>query len=74
MGPLIYHLMFKIVTFDSNIISCQERLFTKRKAEIVFPSELNSLWLKNIQKAKLDKPKLLYVGRLKNRKKEYFLY
>jgi len=68
MGPLIYHLMFKIVTFDSNIISCQERLFTKRKAEIVFPSELNSFWLKNIQKPLLDKPNLLYVGRIKKEK------
>ena len=65
IGPLIYHLMFKIVTFKSKIISCQERLFTKRKSEIVFPSELNSLWLKNVQKPLLDKPKLLYVGRLK---------
>jgi glycosyltransferase involved in cell wall biosynthesis len=65
MGPLIYRLMFKTVTFDSNIISCQERLFTKRKSEIVFPSELNSLWLKNIQEHPLDKPNLLYVGRLK---------
>jgi len=65
IGPLIYHIMFKTVTFDSNIISCQERLFTKRKAEIVFPSELNSLWLKNIQKPILDKPNLLFIGRLK---------
>ena len=57
--------MFQIVTFKSNIISCQEKLFVKRKSEIVFPSELNSLWLQNKQKPSLDKPKLLYVGRLK---------
>ena len=64
-GPAIYHLMFRIVTFKSNIISCQKRLFTKRKSEIVFPSELNSLWFKDIKKPLLDKPRLLYVGRLK---------
>ena len=64
IGPLIYHAMFKIVTFKSNIIKCQERLFTK-KGDIVFPSELNSLWLKNSQKPLLDKPRLLYVGRIK---------
>ena len=64
-GPMIYHIMFKIVTFKSNIITCQERLFTKRKSHIVFPSELNSLWFKNILKPKLDKPRLLYVGRMK---------
>ena len=74
VGPLIYHLMFKTVTFKSNIISCQERLFTKRKSEIVFPSELNSLWLKNIQEHPLDKPNLLYVGRLKVEKGIFSLF
>ena len=64
-GPAIYHIMFRIVTFKSNIISCQKRLFTKRKSEIVFPSELNSLWFKDIKKPLLDKPRLLYFGRLK---------
>ena len=64
-GPAIYHIMFRIVTFKSNIISCQKRLFTKRKSEIVFPSELNSLWFKDTKKPLLDKPRLLYVGRLK---------
>ena len=65
IGPLIYHIMFLTVTFKSNIISCQERLFTKRKSDIVFPSELNSLWFENLKKPPLDKPKLLYVGRVK---------
>ena len=64
-GPLIYGFMFKIVTFSSNIISCQERLFTKRKSNIVFPSDLNSIWFKNKKKPVLDKPRLLYVGRIK---------
>jgi len=65
IGPLIYHAMFLVVTFKSNIISCQERLFTKRKSDIVFPSELDSLWFKNLKKPDLQKPKLLYVGRVK---------
>ena len=65
IGPVIYHAMFKIVTLKSNIIKCQEKLFTKRKSDIVFPSELNSLWLENLQKPLLDKPRLLYVGRIK---------
>ena len=65
IGPIIYHIMFRIITFRSTIISCQERLFTKRKSHIVFPSELNSLWLQNIKNPLLDKPRLLYVGRLK---------
>ena len=65
IGPAIYHVMFKIVTFKSKIITCQERLFTKRKSHIVFPSELNYSWLENVKKPKTDKPRLLYVGRLK---------
>ena len=65
IGPIIYNLMFRIVTFKSNIITCQKRLFTKRKSDAVFPSELNSFWLDNEQKPILDKPRLLYVGRIK---------
>ena len=65
IGPAIYYVMFKIVTFKSSIIVCQERLFTKRKVNIVFPSELNSLWFENIKTPLMDKPRLLYVGRMK---------
>ena len=65
VGPLVYHVMFKIATYKSNIITCQERLFTKRKSYTVFPSELNSMWLTNLHKPLLDKPRLLYVGRAK---------
>ena len=65
IGPIIYSLMFKIVTFRSNIITCQRKLFTKRKSDIVFPSELNSFWFGNKQIPPLDKPRILYVGRIK---------
>ena len=73
IGPAIYHFMFKIVTFESNIITCQKKLFTKRKSDIVFPSELNSLWLENIKNPPLDKPRLLYVGRAKVEKGTFSL-
>ncbi len=73
IGPAIYHFMFKIVTFESNIITCQKKLFTKRKSDIVFPSELNSLWLENIKNPSLDKPRLLYVGRVKVEKGTFSL-
>ena len=49
-GPIIYDLMFKLVTFKSNIISAQDRLFSKRKSHVVSPSELNDLWLNNTKK------------------------
>ena len=40
IGPLIYHIMYAVVTFKSNIIICQKRL-TKKKSVLVFPSELD---------------------------------
>ena len=65
VGPIIYNVMYKIATFRTNIITCQERLFIKGKSNVVFPSEINSFWIDNRQKSLLDKPKLLYVGRVK---------
>ena len=65
IGPALYHFMFKIVTFKSNIITCQKKLFMNRESNIVFPSELDSRWLKNTIKSQIDKPRLLYIGRLK---------
>ncbi len=65
LGPIIYNLMFRLVTFKSRIITCQKRLFIKRKCELVFPSELDSSWQENNRKPSLDKPRLLYVGRIK---------
>jgi glycosyltransferase involved in cell wall biosynthesis len=67
IGPIIYHIMFKAATFRSStiIISCQDRLFTKKKSHLVFPSEINSLWLENKKKSTLDKARLLYVGRIR---------
>tara|TARA_Y100000590_G_scaffold456409_1_gene606966 strand:- start:631 stop:1650 length:1020 start_codon:yes stop_codon:yes gene_type:complete len=73
IGPAIYNFMFKIVTFKSNIITCQKKLFTKRKSDLVLPSELDSLWLENIKNSLLDKPRLLYVGRVKVEKGAFSL-
>jgi len=65
IGPIIYNVMYKIATFRTNIITCQKRLFIKEKSNVVFPSEINSFWINNRQKSLLDKPRLLYVGRVK---------
>ena len=64
IGPLIYHLMFILATYKSNIITCQSRL-VKKRANLVFPSEIDSTWKANILPAVLDQPRLLYVGRIK---------
>ena len=65
IGPLLYHLMFTVVTFKSKILTCQERLFKKEKQKLVFPSELDSMWFDKITFPDLDAPRLLYIGRLK---------
>ena len=63
-GPLIYHIMYVVVTFKSNIIICQKGL-TKKKSTLISPSELDENWIKNTKKPLLNKPRLLYVGRIK---------
>jgi glycosyltransferase involved in cell wall biosynthesis len=72
-GPLIYHIMYTFVTFKSDIISCQNRLVKKKNYHLVFPSEIDISWTKNITSPPLNKPKLLYVGRLKVEKGIYSL-
>ena len=65
IGPLIYYIMFKTVTFKSKIITCDERLFEKDKSNIVYPSEISQLWIDDLKKPNLSKINLLYVGRVK---------
>ena len=73
IGSFIYHIMFVVVTFKSHIITCQKRL-TKKKNDLVFPSELDEKWMQNITKPFLNKPKLLYVGRMKIEKGVFSLF
>jgi len=65
IGPPIYHFMYIIVTFGSHVIVCQKKLDKKNKADLVQPSELDDAWLKNTTRPEINKPKLLYVGRIK---------
>ena len=64
-GPFIYHIMYKLVTYKSKIIVCQQRLANKKKCHLVYPSELDDQWFKNTLQPELNKPRLLYVGRIK---------
>ena len=65
IGPVIYYIMYTLVTFKSNVITCQKRLVKKKNYNLVFPSEIDINWLKNTTKSLLDKPRLLYAGRIK---------
>jgi len=65
IGPIIYHLMYIFVTFKSNIIVCEKKLIGNKKNDLVYPSQLDPNWFKDYKKPLLDKPRLLYVGRIK---------
>tara|TARA_B100000029_G_scaffold474353_1_gene516567 strand:- start:798 stop:1817 length:1020 start_codon:yes stop_codon:yes gene_type:complete len=60
----IYHLMYKIVTSNSEVIVCHERLFNKNKSNLVYISRLDEMWLSNYKEVLLDKIRFLYVGRM----------
>ena len=64
----IYHIMYKIVTSNSKVIVCHERLFNKNKSHLVDISRLDDEWLKNQTDALLDKIRFLYVGRMSQEK------
>jgi glycosyltransferase involved in cell wall biosynthesis len=67
----IYHLMFVFITKNSKVISCNPRLYEKKKSFLVQPSRLTSEWLTNHKEPPLDKVKLLYVGRINPEKGIY---
>ena len=64
-GPFIYHIMYIFVTFKTKIIVCQKKIVKKKNADLVFPSQLDTNWFSNTKSPLLDKPRLLYVGRIK---------
>ena len=74
IGSMIYYVMYTLVTFKSNIITCQKRLVKSKNYNLVFPSELDVNWLTNTTKPLLDKPRLLYVGRIKIEKGIFSLF
>ena len=65
IGPVIYHLMFSILSLISNLISCRSYILKGRKGELVSPSQLDSEWFNNIKEKKIENIKLLYVGRIR---------
>ena len=60
----IYHLMYRIVTSNSEVIVCHNRLSNKKQKHIVYISRLDDDWLKGYKPVILDKIRFLYVGRI----------
>jgi len=67
----IFHIMYLIVSKNSNVIVCHERLFKKEKSYQVHPSRLDSKWFTDYKEISTDKVKLLYVGRINPEKGIY---
>jgi glycosyltransferase involved in cell wall biosynthesis len=65
LGPLIYHLMFKIGISRAQLISCRKHLLRDNKGTVVNPSQLNEKWFKEQININPNNVKLLYVGRLR---------
>tara|TARA_Y100000590_G_scaffold453570_1_gene598854 strand:+ start:506 stop:1522 length:1017 start_codon:yes stop_codon:yes gene_type:complete len=64
-APAIYHLMYFLATLRSTVIVCQKKLSKNKESHLVSPSQIDNRWLENRKKPNLDKPKLLYAGRIK---------
>ena len=65
IGPIIYHLMFSVVSKISYLIGCNKKVLRGKEGKIIYPSQLTDKWFSNISTAELSKIKLLYVGRVK---------
>jgi len=64
-GPIIFGIMFKIVSKIAFFISCRKYFLKDNKGSIVYPSEINKKWLTENNPSNLNNLKLLYVGRMK---------
>ena len=64
-GPIIYHLMFTIVSWKCELISCRKHILRGKKGFVVSPSQLNKKWFTKRKTPDLKKLKLLYVGRIR---------
>ena len=64
-GPLLYHLMFNLVSLFSNFISVRKYILRGKKGKIVSPSQLDTVWFRKPKNLEIKNFRLLYVGRLR---------
>tara|TARA_B100000989_G_scaffold298689_2_gene289143 strand:+ start:1916 stop:2920 length:1005 start_codon:yes stop_codon:yes gene_type:complete len=73
LGYYIYYLMFFLIKKKLKILSCSKNFTNVNVKNVLHPSELDLIWLKEsnvIQKYKTD---FLYVGRFKKEKGSHYL-
>ena len=73
IGPYIYHFIFSIIGTFSNFISCRDYILRGKKGKTIYPSQLDSVWLRQPKKNEIKNFKLLYVGRIEVEKGIYSL-
>ena len=73
IGPYIYHFIFSIIGTFSSFISCRDYILRGKKGKTIYPSQLDSVWLRKPKKNEIKIFKLLYVGRIKTEKGIYSL-
>ena len=73
IGPIIYHLMFSVISKTSHLIGCNKEVLRGKVGKIVYPSQLTDKWFSNTSTAELNKIKLLYIGRIRVEKGIYSL-
>jgi len=64
-GIFLYHVMFTVVSWKAELISCRSHILKGKAGKVVSPSQLGSNWFKLHKKPNLESVKLLYVGRIK---------
>ena len=57
IGPIIYHLMFSVVSKISYLIGCNKKVLRGKEGKIIYPSQLTDKWFSNISTAELNKIK-----------------
>ena len=65
IGKLFYHLMFNLTSLISNLISCRNYILRGKKGKVIYPSQLDSVWLRKPKNQEVKNFKLLYVGRIR---------
>ena len=64
-GPIIYHIMFNTVSLMSNFISVRKYILKGKKGKIIYPSQLDTAWIRKSKNIEIKNFRLLYVGRIK---------
>ena len=67
----IYHIMYKLVTSYSIVMTLNKRLSNRNDSHMINASRLDNFWFDNHKEAPLDKIRLLYVGRINPEKGIY---